>query len=197
MIALLACTTLHTVDGARTLEPGQVQVGAVGSVQGRQNAASVATGIPIAQGELAFRVGLVEDVDIGTRVYIGGLYADLRYRFAQRGRWHFAVAPGMGGMMLPIPALPAGVLDFRVPVRATRELGDIWDLSAGVTPMGRRQLGAFDTYLGTNGRIELRLPHFYLGAGFDWYMQPAYGYKPAWVIGMDLGFRGRSSAERR
>lgn len=196
-LALLACTTLHTVDGARTLEPGQLQVGAAGSIQGRQNAASVATGIPVVQGELALRVGLVEHVDIGTRVYIGGLYGDVRYRFAQPGRWQLAVAPGIGGLMLPIPALPAGTLDVRMPVRATRELGPRWDLNLGVTPMGRRQLGAFDTYIGANAGLEMRLPQFYLGAGADWYVQPAYGYKPAWVLGMSLGYRGRSAAEKR
>ena len=191
MILLLGCTTLHTVDGAKTLDVKQVQIGAAGSIQGRQNAASVATGIPVAQGELALRVGVAENVDVGTRLYIGGLYADMRYRFAQPGRWHLAVAPGVGGLMLPIPAFPAGTLDVRSPLRATRDLSEHWDLNLGVTPMARRQLGAFDTYLGANVGLEAHWPRFYIGAGGDWLVQPAYGYKPAWVVGMSLGFRSR------
>ncbi len=199
MVILLAlgCTTLHTVDGARTLEPGQVQLSAAGSIQGNQNGFSVATGIPVGQGEAAVRVGLVEDVDVGTRVYIGGVYADVRYRFAEAGRWDLAVAPGMGGLFLPIPSYSVGTLDFRAPLRAQRSLGPRWDLSLGVTPMARRYLGGMDLFMGANARVEMHLDIYYLGMGADLLAQPAHGYPPAWVAGLDMGWRIPTRAQRR
>ena len=197
VMLLLACTTLHTVDGAKTLEPGQWQVGAAGSLQGKQNPTSTALGVPVGQGEVNLRVGLVEDVDIGTRLYIGGVYGDVRYRFAQPGQWDLAVAPGIGGLMLPVPSFPAGTLDLRTPVRAQRPLSNRWDLSLGVTPMARNSLGAFDVLLGTNARLEFHTPRFYLGFGGDVYSQPTYGFGTAWVAGMDMGIRTKSRAECR
>lgn len=197
MIALLAaCTTLHTVEGAKTLEPGQWQFATAGSVQGRQNGISTALGVPIGQGEVGFRYGLVPDVDIGTRVYIGGLYTDVRYRFLERGEWDLAVAPGIGGFVIPDPTRPTGTLDLRTPVRAQRPLGPRWDASMGVTPMARNGLGTFDLLLGANARLEFHTPRFFLGLGGDVYAQPTYGFQPAWVAGLDMGLRTRSRAER-
>ena len=197
LLLALSCTTLHTVDGARTLEPKEVQVSVAGSVQGNQNGFSVATGIPVGQGEAAVRVGLVEDLDIGTRVYIGGVYTDLRYRFARAGAWDLAVAPGMGGLFLPVPNYSVGTLDFRAPLRAERDLGKRWNLSVGTTPMARRYLGGMDLYLGANARFELELPVYYLGLGADVLAQPAHGYPPAWVAGIDMGLRIPPKAQRK
>lgn len=202
LLSLFACTSLSTIDGARTLDKGDWQVAMAGSVQGRQNPVSTATGIPVPQGEVAVRYGLKRYVDIGTRVYLGGLATDVRYQFHDGERWDLAIAPGIGGLAVPLPQYQTGVIDFRVPVRAQTDLGDRWSWTGGVSPIARNTFtlvqgellgsgstGKLDLYMGLSSRLEFHTGVFYLGLSTDYLPQPAYGARPAWSLGVDMGVR--------
>ncbi len=203
LLALLACTTFSTIDGARTLDKGKWQVALAGSVQGRQNPVSTATGIPVPQAEVAVRYGLKRYVDLGTRLYVGGLAMDLRYQFHDGDTWDLAIAPGIGGLAVPLPTYQTGVVDFRVPVRAQRDLGERFGWTGGLTPIARNTFtmvqgsvfggsgstGKLDLYLGASSRLEFHTGIFYLGWSVDYLPQPAYGARPAWSTGLDLGLR--------
>jgi hypothetical protein len=190
---LFGCTTLSTLDGATTLDPGEVQLAAAGSLQVGSNSVSSATWIPVPQADLAFRVGLRPNTDLGVRLYLGGVQGDLRYRFLQTRDWDFAVAPGVGGLALPI----GGVLDVRAPLRAERGFGRDHRLSAGITPMGRTTFAALGT--GSTGHTELYLGGFvraqwtvgpvFLGTSLDLMGQPSRGLPPAVSLGVDLALR--------
>lgn len=187
LAALVGCTTLSTLDGARTLDPGQVQVASAVSVQGGTNAISRATGIPVGQVELGARYGVVEHVDIGARIYVGGALVDVRYRFAQRGPWHFAVAPGIGGL----PAPRVGRVDVRGPIRAQRALGESWDVTVGLTPAARFTpgLGDVELFVGGATRVEYHRKRLVLGVSVDLVGQPSLGVRPAFSAGLDVGWR--------
>lgn len=190
---LFACTTLSTLDGATTLDPGQIQVAVAGSVQSGSNSLSSATLVPVPQGDLAFRVGLRPNTDLGVRLYVGGVQTDLRYRFLQTQDWDVAVAPGVGGLALPF----GGVLDVRAPLRAERGFGQANRLSFGVTPMGRTTFASLGT--GSTGHTELYLGGFvraqwavgplYFGTSLDLMGQPSRGLPPAASLGVDLALR--------
>lgn len=187
LASVVGCTTLSTLDGARTLDPGQVQVAGAVSVQGGTNAISRATGIPVGQVELGARYGVVEHVDVGARVYVGGALVDVRYRFAERGPWDFAVAPGIGGL----PAKRLGRVDVRGPIRAQRPLGDHWDVTLGLTPAARFTpgLGDVELLLGGAARVEYHRKRLVLGASLDVVGQPSLGVRPAYSAGIDVGWR--------
>ena len=202
LLALLGCSSLATIDGARTLDKGQWQVAMAGSVQGRQNPVSIATGIPVPQGEVAVRYGLKKHVDIGTRFYLGGLATDVRYQFHAGDTWDLAIAPGIGGLAVPLPQYQTGVIDFRIPIRAQRDLGEQWSWTGGVSPIARNTFtliqgealgsgstGKLDLYMGLSSRLEFKTGIFYLGLSTDYLPQPAYGARPAWSAGVDFGLR--------
>lgn len=201
--SLMGCTTLATLDGARTLDEGEWQVAMAGSIQARQNPVSTATHIPVPQAEVALRYGLRPYMDIGTRIYLGGLATDFRYQFHDGDTWDLAVAPGIGGIALPLPGFQSGVVDVRVPVRAQRDLGSKFSWSGGVTPMARNTFtfvqgelgtgntGKMDLYLGLSSRLEFHKSIVYVGWSVDWLPQPAYGSPPAFSTGFDVGLRPR------
>ena len=139
------------------------------------------------------RVGLRPNTDLGVRLYLGGVQADLRYRFLQTQGWDLAVAPGVGGLALPI----GGVLDVRAPLRAERGIGQGHRLSLGLTPMGRTTFVALGT--GSTGHLELYLGGFvraqwalgpvFLGTSLDLMGQSSRGLPPAMSLGVDLALR--------
>lgn len=198
---LFSCTTLSTLDGATPLDPGQIQVAAAGSAQVGTNSVSSATWIPVPQADLAFRVGLRPNTDLGMRLYLGGFQADLRYRFLQTADWDLAVAPGLGGLALPI----GGVLDVRAPLRAERGFGEGHRFSLGVTPMGRSTFANLSTggtghtelYLGGFVRAQWAVGPVFLGTSLDVMGQPARGLPPALSLGVDMALRKGPFTRRR
>ncbi|MBN2800013.1 MAG: hypothetical protein JXX28_12790 [Deltaproteobacteria bacterium] len=197
-----ACSTLSTLHGARTLDPGQTQVGVALSVQQGGNALSNA-GIPLPQTELALRVGLAEDVDVGARLYLLGAGMDARYRFYHQGRWHLAVDPGISGFWIPIGGLAKqGSVETQVPVIAELELGDnsSWSLGPRVVlrdqfngidddALGAGSVARLDVFAGAGTRLELRHRRLVLGVSGDLLGQPARHGGPAWSAGVDFSLK--------
>jgi hypothetical protein len=198
---LFGCSTLSTLDGATTLDPGEIQVAAAASVQAGTNSISSATLIPVPQGDLSFRVGLRPNTDLGVRLYVGGVQSDLRYRFLQTDAWDFAVAPGIGGLALPI----GGVVDVRAPLRAERGFGEAHRFSTGITPMGRTTFAALgngstghtELYLGGFARAQWAVGPVFLGTAFDLMWQPSRGLPPAMSLGVDVALRKGPFTRRR
>lgn len=188
MIALLvACSTLATVDGARTLSPKQVQFTVAGSLQQGGSSLSNA-GFPLPVTELGLRVGVAEDFDVGARIYPVGVLLDARYRFFHDDRWHAAVQPGIG--LFGFPTL-GGSLDWRAPVTVE------FDVSRRVSLAGGPKLVLRDQWNDAGGEVAHRLDLFAGGAlrfevhgervgwglAVDGFAQPARLAGPAWSIG--------------
>lgn len=198
-----ACSTLATMEGARTLEPGQAQVGGGLSLQHGASPLSY-SGVPIPQVEIAGRVGVAPDVDVGLRAYLLGMGFDTRYRFWQGGRWHLAVAPGLFGAW--VPALTGtvagqGSVELRTPVTAEVVLSDAWSVSFGprlvlrdqwnslAVAGGRGAVSRLDVFAGGSARVELRARRLVVGLSGDAFAQPARHGGLGWSAGVDLGFR--------
>ena len=64
---------------------------------------------------------------------MGGVFTDVRYQFWQNEEWTFAIAPGIGGVGLPV----GGIVDFRIPLRAQRSLSPNVDFVTGIVPVSQ------------------------------------------------------------
>lgn len=207
-----ACSTLSTINGARTLEPGAVMVGAGASLQRGGNPITIGT-IPLPQPELAIRFGLRENIDMGWRIYPVGAQVDARYRFYQQDRLHVAVNPALGVLWVPLfgGALGGqGSLTVRAPVIAEYEIGPYSSIMGGPTLILRRQRNAFeapglegarltrlDAFVGGGLRYEVHPKRVVLGVAVDLYAQPARHAGPAWSAGVDFGVVSKARARQR
>jgi hypothetical protein len=201
-----ACSTLATMEGAKPLAKGQAQVGMGLSLQVGGNPISYA-GVPLPQLELAGRVGVAEDVDVGLRLYLLGAAFDTRYRFWHRDRLHLAVAPGLSGFWIPAvggTASGQGSAELRVPVTAEVDvakwlsvsgaprllLRDQWN-SVSFAGVGSGASSRLDVYTGFGARGELHVRRFVMGLSGDVFLQPARSGGLAWSVGLDFGLRGK------
>jgi hypothetical protein len=188
---LLGCMTLSTTHGAKTLEPNTWQFGVATSVQ-QNNPISASVGFPAPQMEISARYGLRQDVDIGTRIYLGGIFTDVRYQFWQNEEWTFAIAPGIGGVGLPV----GGIVDFRLPIRAQRSLGPNVDFVTGVVPVSQNTFvlvpdareNYMNNYFGSFVRFQFLLGSLQLGTTLDILDHSSRGIQPSWNVGMDVSF---------
>ena len=191
LLSMLACTTLSTMQGAKTIEPKTWQVGVGTSLQ-QNNPFSATLGIPVPQAELSVRYGLRDNVDIGTRMYLGGILSDVRYQFWEQGEWVFAIAPGVGGLAAPI----GGILDLRMPIRAQRSLGPRVEFSTGLVPISQNTFvfvpeyreNYMNNYIGSFARFQFDVGGVQLGTTFDLLDHSSRGLSPSWNLGFDISF---------
>jgi hypothetical protein len=189
LLSLFACTTLSTVNGAKTIEPKTWKTGLGASLQ-NNNPLSTAIGIPVPQIEILVRYGLRENLDMGTRIYIGGLLFDLRYQFWQQGDWIFAIDPSIGGLYSPI----GGVADIRMPIIAQKDLNEKWSFATGLTPISQNTYVFFPgmrenmkhNSMGTFVRMEKTGRTFTWGFSTDIYERTDLGIMPSINFGIDL-----------
>lgn len=191
-----ACTTLATTHGARTLEPGQIQLQRAVAVQTGGSFATNA-GIAIPQSQWILRAGLKPNLDFGARVYVAGLGVDLRYRFAEQGRWHFALDPGLA--ILPVSA--SGALEWRAPVLAEVVLHDKFSMAFSASAivrdswnridnqLGQGSAGRLDSFVGAGTRAQYSGKWLLLGVSVDGALQPARHAGPAISVGFDASVR--------
>ncbi|MEE2750550.1 MAG: hypothetical protein VX519_03905 [Myxococcota bacterium] len=202
------CTSVATMGGARTIPKGTVQVATSTSLQHRTNALSTGLGIAVPQQDLAFRYGKSEQVDVGLRFYLLGAYADFRYQFAQIGEWDVAVAPGIGGLVLPTPAYQGGVVDLVSPIRFQRDLNSPWNITLSSSVRIRETLtrlasgpafsgtsSFMQVLMGAGVRLERPLRRVHLALTVDALIQPARAIPPALSAG--VGFSWMRSPEKR
>lgn len=199
-----ACSTLSTLHGARTLEPGQVQAGVGLTLQRGANPLSNA-GLPLPQAEVAVRVGVSPDVDVGARLYLLGTGFDVRYRFFQQDRLHLAVAPGLSGFWLPISDLARqGSVEVVAPLVAEYALKPWLAVSAGPRvvlrdqfngikdeTLGKGRTSRLDAFTGGGARLEVHTGRLVLGLAGAALAQPARRGGLAWSAGLDIGLRPR------
>jgi hypothetical protein len=200
LVLLGGCTTLSTLDGARTLPPGATQWTVAASLQRGANPLSGSV-IPLPQVEGVWRRGLAEDVDFGVRLYLLGVGTDARYRFLHEGPLHLAVQPGLFLFFLPTGGAGSGSVEVRAPLTAEYELSDAWSVAGGGRVFLREQWNStklgedrgvatrLDTNLGGALRLEYHTPRFGIGYSVDLYGQQARAAPLAWSTGIDFQFR--------
>ena len=140
-----ACTSTHSLQGAKTIEPNTWEVAVGGSLQ-QNNPVSLSTKLPAPQMVFSTRYGWKQHLDVGTQLFLGGGSVDVRYQFAQVDDWYFAVAPTISGLYAGV----YGNVSLQMPIRAQRALNDKWSLTLGVTPTTQHfivQLDPFDETL--------------------------------------------------
>lgn len=204
----VGCSTLSSLSGARTLEPGQAQVGLALSAQRGGSPLSYA-GFPLPQAELVGRIGVSEDFDVGFRSYLIGAGFDARYRFYRGERVHLAVAPGLAGAWLPpFAGVGVGSVDLRAPVVGEVEISRLLSVSGGPqlilrdqwnsisTPeLGRGTSARLDVFAGGGARIQMHPGRLVLGIAGDVYAQPVRFGGTSWSVGIDVGLRTRARAK--
>ena len=67
---LQACTSLHSIQGAKTIEPETWEVAMGASLQ-HNNSLSLSIGIPVPQMVVSTRYGWKPNIDVGAQLYLG------------------------------------------------------------------------------------------------------------------------------
>lgn len=192
LLSLFGCTTLSTVNGAKIIEPQSWKSGLATSIQ-YNNPMSTAIGVPVPQTEVLLRYGLNKHMDVGSRIYLGGVLVDLRYQFWQQGDWYFAVDPSVGGLYSPI----GGIVDIRMPIIAQKDLNEKWSFAAGLTPLSQNTFAFLPNTrenmkhnsMGTFIRMEKTGKKFIWGISTDVYERTSQGVLPALNFGIDISRR--------
>jgi hypothetical protein len=208
--ATVGCTSIATMEGARPIAPGAKQLAVHTSVQAGTNSLSTGLGLPVLQQDLALRFGLSENADFGLRLYLFGLRADVRYRFARLGPWDVAVAPAFGGLVVPTPSYQGGVVEVVSPLLFQRDLGEGWSLVLSSeariretftlvqnTELGSGSSGYMQLMAGGGAQIHRHIGGVTLGLGADVLAQPGRALLPAWSGGFGLSWQvGRRRAAK-
>lgn len=204
LLLLTGCMSLSRMNGAKPLEKGQVEVG---MALGARMPDDPLFPLPTPQVPVLFRIGLGGDVDVGFRGYVLGSGFDLRYRFLQRGKWHFAVQPGVGVVVFPNLLNPTqvGTAEASMPliaeVDATRWLSASFGAAVtyreNVSLAPSSTVARFDVYGGLGGRLEARTGLFVWGTSLDVLYAPTrFTGRPGVALSFDAKLRTRSEAER-
>jgi len=200
----MGCTSVATIEGARPVPAGVVEMTTFSSFQSGTNPLSAGLGFPVPQQDISIRYGMAPDVDLGLRLYLFGLRADVRYRFATWGPWDVAIAPGVGGLVMPLPGYQSGVVDLLSPLRIQRDLGEYWNVTLTAearvretfaaiqgAELGEGASGLLQTLAGGGVRLERPLGRVTLGLGWDVLTQPGRGLPPAASGGVGFSWNYR------
>ena len=207
LLTLLAgCMTFSRVNGAKTLEPGQMEGGVV---LGVRTADDPSFPIPIPQGPVMIRAGIVENLDMGARLYLLGAGMDLRYRFYHEGKWHLAVNPGIGAILQPSLINPTdlGGIEISSPLLAEVELTPWFSVASGLGVIYRDRLNLsfdgrttwrHDVYGGGGLRFELHKGITVVGLSGDVYGAPTrHTGAPVFAAALDLKLRMLTKAQEQ
>jgi hypothetical protein len=187
LLILTGCPAAGVYRSARTLEPGETDLGANlsasrvyrgevhygdGTEEGKTKDASV-HGIVSAFPEIHVHRGVIPNLEAGARLAPAAGYLELegKYRFFQQDGWHVAVAPVAG--MAPWGKLSQ--VRLLLPFLGTYDLNDHWGITAGLHAGYRWvHLDAVSEFLQPQEIDELRWsmgedsPVWGGGIGFDW-----------------------------
>lgn len=201
LAALLSgCAHIATVDGAVPLAPGASSYTGGIQLARAPNPLSIPTGIPLPAVAFHLRRGLAEDTDVGIHVLPTGLGLDVRHRFAEVRGWSFATQPGFAGMVLPLPTLQWGYLDWSLPVRAEHALGQgPWSAAGGPGVLLRQTflhvdvdglesgIATFELYAGGGARLQRVGKRVRIGISADLYVDTTRATGLYGGLGFDLG----------
>jgi len=196
MIWCSGCTPLLALHGAQPIPQGQVEVQVAGISQPNAgDKTAVLPPFPV----LSARIGLHEDIDIGTRLLPGGAGADVRYRFWKGGAFHLAMTPGFDAVYEAESTTL--ITDFRAPltlewapghnlsliVDTRLVLREFW--MVGSYSLGAGQFNRLEAFLGGGLRFEWHPKRFRLGLGIQAFNQPVDAGRTAFSGGLDFGLR--------
>ncbi len=141
LFLLQACTSIHSLQGAKTIEPNTCEV-AIGTSLQQNNPVSLSTKLPVPQMVLSTRYGWTHNMDVGAQLFLGGGSMDLRYQFAQIDEWYFAIAPTVSGVYAGV----YGNVSLQLPIRAQHALNEKWSITLGLTPMTQQFMIKLDPF---------------------------------------------------
>jgi hypothetical protein len=143
LLALTGCPAAGVYRSARTLEPGETDLGAnisasrywLGKVRygdgtGDKTKEASVYGIASAMPEVHVHRGVIPNLEAGARLAPAAGYLELegKYRFFQQDGWHVAVAPVAG--MAPWGNLSQ--VRLLLPFLGTYDFNDHWGITAGL-----------------------------------------------------------------
>lgn len=190
------CSPLLVLHGAQPIPQGQVELQVAGISQPNAgDKTAVLPPFPV----VGARIGIHEDIDIGTRLLPGGAGADVRYRFWRSGRLHLALTPGIDAVYdsdsttlitditapLTLEWAPGNNLSLIADTRLV--LREFW--MVGSYPTGSGQFNRLEAFLGGGVRFEWHPKRFRLGLGIQAFHQPVDAGRMAISGGIDMGLR--------
>lgn len=125
------CGSVTTYQTADVLPRGTWNASlAVGA--GGFNDTEQKTKIPAATFEVAGRLGIGADTDLGLKLYTAGIEASVRHRISE-GRWSWALLGSLGGVVTDetSPVGAAGLTQLRLGAVATKHRSRTWGWNLG------------------------------------------------------------------
>jgi hypothetical protein len=204
LIALfLGCAHIGAIQGAIPLEAGERRWSMDVQVSRSPGPVGSSTGIPLPQVGGQWRTGLGANTDLGIHLYSIGNGIDVRYRFAQKGPWHFAIDPRLDIFVVPLGTLLWYTsLDLKLPVLAEWAFSERWHVTGAVGVVGRQTFfsgggpelstsaSSFELLSGGGLRMSYHKDSFHIGISGNLYVDVVRGTGLYGGLGMDLGFRG-------
>jgi hypothetical protein len=204
LIALfLGCAHIGMIEGAIPLEAGERRLSMDVQVSRSPGPVGSSTGIPLPQVGGQWRAGLGANTDLGIHVYTIGNGVDVRYRFARKGPWHFAIDPRLDVFVVPLGTLLFYTsLDLKLPLLAEWAFSERWHAAGGLGVVGRQTFfsggtpelttsaSSFELLTGGGLRFSYHKSKFHLGISGNLYVDVIRGTGLYGGLGMDLGFGG-------
>ena len=184
----LGCAHIGMIEGAIPLERGERRLSMDLQVSRSPGVVGSSTGIPLPQVGGAWRVGLGANTDLGVHVYTIGNGVDVRYRFAEKGRWHFAIDPRLDVFVVPIGTLLFYTsVDLKLPLLVEWAFSEHWHATGGLGLVGRQTFfsggtqelstsaSSFDLLTGGGLRMSYQKSRFQLGISGTLYVDVLRG----------------------
>ncbi len=206
LLPIFGCTHMGMVNGAIPLPNGEHEFTGEVSYARAPDVFGTSTGVALPALGFHYRRGITENADIGLNAYTLGIGADLRYRFAEVGGFHFAVQPSIAGLFFPLGTVNYGALDIGFPLRIERPIGKLFSVTLAPGVVARQTFlsattddittasGTFELYAGggTRGQVAFRRVHF--GLSGNLYVDTQRGTGLYGGIAIDFGIKGRPRA---
>ena len=131
MVFGIGCANLSSLQTARTLDPGTSRFTIGGGyytspeLNEAASDAGVAEDLKLPYGELAYRRGVIDNLDIGAKLtLIGTMAVDGKYKLLDTGSLALATGLSLGYFSLTVNDTTVSTIDVIVPVFASFHLGD-------------------------------------------------------------------------
>ena len=207
---LWGCAAVSGGRSAVPLDPGRRETVLEVGTQSGGDTLSRSLGQKFGVFGVGIRQGLSPDLDMGVMFYLGGVRADLRFRFIEEGPWHVAVAPSLAGGMLTSPGLTVGALQLQAPViveRAWQQHAGVWvAIEPSTVLRGGWQSGSglskgggvrADQYVGLAAGVRLQRGRVRLGWEITAARSIMHAAPPIWSTGPEIGLLPREARYSR
>ena len=133
LVLMTGCPSTSVYRTADPIEPGSYQVGGATSIGGISDEAQE-TRSATGQTELMLRYGVIENLDLGLKLFVPGVEVNATYRVHRGNLWSWALLPSLSWVRSKESSATVDAINAFASLGgvASRPLGDKWHIGFGV-----------------------------------------------------------------